>query len=411
MPKQRIGTLERLREIDDSLNARLRRVWKRRLTYLQAALAVILAYWVATSVFGHPLPFFAPIAAVIILGLSGGERLKRAFELTLGCALGVAFGDLVIAGIGSGYWQISVAVAISMMAAAFISKAQLVSNQMAIASILIATLMPPGSSDGFDRAVDALIGGFVAILIMALIPTSPLSAGRQEVSKVLGIAASVLNDVAEALRAGDTRALDEALSAVRGTQQDINTMLAAGKNARETATVSPLLWSERRRVRSLERILAPVDNTIRNVRVLARRALVLTEDEDTVAPEQIEMIDELAEITLALSDLYERQAEVSEATEIPELVHRLRVLGARAGISVAEGRVLSAHVILAQTRSIIVDLLQVCGMSRESAVSVLAPSSQTPAYPPEVWEEDLEEEPHRGEEDEPGEVDGSDHGK
>lgn len=387
MAKKRIGTLERLREIDDSLTARLRRVGKRRLAVLQGAAAAGGAYWVSQTFFGHELPFFAPIAAVIILGLTSGERLKRAVELSIGVTVGVALGDLLIMWIGSGVWQISVVVAVSLLVASFLSKAPLVSNQVAIGSILIATIMPPGSSGGLDRAVDAMVGGTVAILVIALIPTSPLSAGRQEVSKVLGIVASVLHDVANALKQGDARALDEALTAVRGTQQDINTMLAAGKTARESSTVSPLLWSERRRVRSLERILTPVDNTIRNVRVLARRALVLSEDEDTVTPAQIELIDELSDIALSLSDLYERHAEVSEATEIPELVHRLRILGARAEPDVAKGRVLSAHAILAQSRSIIVDLLQVCGMSRESAVAVLAPTSETPAYPPEVWDD------------------------
>lgn len=399
MAKQRIGTLERLRELDDSVQARLRRVFQRRLTILQGAVAAGLAFWLAQTIFGHQLPFFAPIAAVIILGLSGGERLKRALELSLGCALGVGLGDLLIMFIGSGYWQISVAVGVSMIVAAFMSKALLVSNQVAIGSILIATIMPPGTADGFDRMLDALVGGASAIAVIALIPTSPLSAGRQEVSNVLGIANSVLHDVAQALREGNTEALDDALTAVRGSQNDINTMLAAGKTARETTTVSPLLWTERRRVRSLERILVPVDNAIRNVRVLARRALVLTEDGDTLAPEQIAMVEELADVFLALSDLYERDAEVSEATEIPELVQRLRVLGAQADVTVTQGRVLSASVILAQTRSIVVDLLQVCGMSRESAVAVLSPTSETPAFPPEVWESERDEDQGAPEDD------------
>lgn len=388
MPKRRIGTLERLRDIDDSLQARARRVFKRRLSVLQGALAAGSAYWVAQNIFGHEQPFFAPIAAVIILGLTGGERLKRAVELSLGCAVGVGLGDLLISFIGSGGWQIAVVVGVSLLVASFLSKAPLVSNQVAIGSILIATIMPPGSSDGFDRMFDALIGGVTAIIIIAIIPTSPLKAGRHEVSKVLGIVASVLEDVAIAIRERDTKALNEVLSAVRGTQQDINTMLAATKTGRESSTVSPLLWSEKRRVRSLERILTPVDNTIRNVRVLARRALVLTEDNDSVAEEQLLIIEELADIAHALAGVYERNTMVTEAIEIPELVQRLRGLGARAEISVAEGKVLSAQVVLAQSRSIIVDLLQVCGMSRESAVAVLAPTSDTPAFPPEVWEED-----------------------
>jgi hypothetical protein len=87
--------------------------------------------------------------------------------------------------------------------------------------------------------------------------------------------------------------------------------------------------------------------------------------------------------------VFEGKDEAEEALQIPELVNRLRALGAKAGMDVVDDKsVLSAYVILAQSRSIISDLLEVCGMSRESAVSVLAPTSETPAYPPEVWEDD-----------------------
>ena len=74
---------------------------------------------------------------------------------------------------------------------------------------------------------------------------------------------------------------------------------------------------------------------------------------------------------------------------MPELVKHLRQLGARCSMDVAGDKpVLSAYSVLAQTRSIIVDLLMVCGMSRESALAQLVPTSAHPAYPPEVWEGD-----------------------
>lgn len=383
-----IGTLERLRTLDNTVQRRIRRVWKSRLTIIQATLAAGLSYMAAQIAVGHPTPFFAPIAAVIILGLSGGERVKRALELTIGCSIGVAIGDLVIYGIGSGSWQIAVVVLVSMIVAMFISRSALVSNQVSIGAILIATLMPPGTSAGTDRAIDAFIGGAVAIVIIAVLPNSPLTEGRAEVSKIMGIAAGVLHDVATALKDGDVAALNEALAAVRGTQGNINAMLAAVKGAKETSTLSPIRWNEKHRVRSMERILGPVDNAIRNVRVLARRAVILGEDHDYVHPDQIAMIDELADIAHSLSELYDKRTgnrtDISEARGISEPVARLRALGARADESMCQGRVLSAAVILAQTRSIIVDLLQVCGMSRESAVAVLVPTSTTPAYPPEL---------------------------
>jgi hypothetical protein len=45
---------------------------------------------------------------------------------------------------------------------------------------------------------------------------------------------------------------------------------------------------------------------------------------------------------------------------------------------------LSAVVVLAQIRSIVVDLLQVAGLSRISALATLPPTVDHPAVPPEL---------------------------
>lgn len=388
MAKKKLGTVARLSELDKSLRNRLLRVHSRLLFIVHSAIGAGVAYWIAVEVIKHGQPFFAPMSAVIILGLSGGDRIKRATELTLGCALGVGLGDLLIMQIGTGYWQIFVVVGLALLVASFVSPAPLVSNQMAIGGILIATMFPPGDGGSIDRMIDAFIGGGVGILVIALLPSSPLDAGRHQVANVLGIAASVLEDVAASLKAKDAAKLNNALEALRRSQASVNKLETAASSGKEATTVSPFLWGDRARVRSLYRILAPVDNVIRNARVLARRAVVLTEDNDTVSDQQIHVIEEIADIALRLSDLYEHHKEISEALEIPELVNRLRQLGSEVGEDIAEDRVLSAQVILAQSRSIIVDLLQICGMSRESAVAVLVPTSESPAYPPELWDDE-----------------------
>lgn len=383
MGKRTSATVAQMRKLDSSLHNRVLRVRRSLLTAIQVSIAAGLAFLIAQKVFGHAEPFFAPMAAVITLGLSGGARLRRAFELTLGCAVGVALGDLLILTIGTGHWQIALAVGMSLLVARFLSSSQLVSNQIAIGSILIATIMPPGSAGAFERPVDALVGGSMAILVIALLPNSPLSAGRREVSKVLSIAGSVLEDTATALASGNPDTIEAALTQVRGSQKNINAMLDAAKGSEENVAVSPFLWAARRRVQSFVRILAPVDNVIRNTRVLARRAQVLIQDGDKVSEPQVYIITELATVAHRLSALYQAGHEISEAKEIPELVAHLRRLAAQAGLDVSEGKVLSAQVILAQSRSIIVDLLQVCGMSRESAVAQLVPTSSSPAFPPE----------------------------
>jgi len=57
---------------------------------LQAGLAAGLAWFVAHDLIGRPVPFFAPIAAVITLASSVGQRLRRTTELVIGVAIGSA---------------------------------------------------------------------------------------------------------------------------------------------------------------------------------------------------------------------------------------------------------------------------------------------------------------------------------
>ena len=45
---------------------------------LQATIAAVVAWLLATELIGHARPFFAPVSAMITLGLTQGERGRRA---------------------------------------------------------------------------------------------------------------------------------------------------------------------------------------------------------------------------------------------------------------------------------------------------------------------------------------------
>ncbi len=64
-----------------------------------------MAWFLAVLILGLERPTFAPIAAVIALGLAVGERGRRAVELTLGVAFGVAIADLLVSVVGVGAVQ------------------------------------------------------------------------------------------------------------------------------------------------------------------------------------------------------------------------------------------------------------------------------------------------------------------
>jgi uncharacterized membrane protein YgaE (UPF0421/DUF939 family) len=61
---------------------------------LQCGVGAALAWWLAGDVFEHRMPFFAPVTAIITLGMSYGQRARRAVEVMIGVALGVLIGDV-----------------------------------------------------------------------------------------------------------------------------------------------------------------------------------------------------------------------------------------------------------------------------------------------------------------------------
>ena len=109
---------------------------------IQTSVAASVAYLLAAVLLGNEQPFFAPIAAVISLGLTLGQRGRRTVEVVLGVAIGLLIADLVVSFIGVGPVQIGVVVALAMAAAVFFSERNLFVNQAAISAILVIVLQP-----------------------------------------------------------------------------------------------------------------------------------------------------------------------------------------------------------------------------------------------------------------------------
>src|SRR4051795_1125234 len=203
-----------------SLRARAQRVRVAWRSVLLAGLAAGAAYLIATQVLGHARPFFAPVAAVITLGLTVAERGRRAFELGLGVALGIAVGDVVIAAIGVGVWQLSLVVMVAVVAALLIGRGQLLVNQAAVSAALVATLQPPSQGITFARAIDAMIGGGVALVVSGLIlPHRPQVMIRRSAWPVLDELAATLDDVAGGLEARDLARAEAALARARAIDE------------------------------------------------------------------------------------------------------------------------------------------------------------------------------------------------
>ena len=97
-----------------TLRERVLRVRRMAPRIAMIALATAIAYVIARYVFGHQRPFFAPVSAVVCIGATLGQPARRAVQLALGVSLGVLIADAAIALIGTGAWQLSVVVFVTM---------------------------------------------------------------------------------------------------------------------------------------------------------------------------------------------------------------------------------------------------------------------------------------------------------
>ena len=113
---------------------------------LQTALATCLAWVLAVLLLGLDRPTFAPIAAVISLGLAVGERDRRAVELTLAVASGVAIADLLVSSVvGVGAARAGVVVVLAMSLAVLAGGEELgVKGTEISAMIVTITFRGPG---------------------------------------------------------------------------------------------------------------------------------------------------------------------------------------------------------------------------------------------------------------------------
>ncbi|WP_174375445.1 FUSC family protein [Nocardia higoensis] len=363
---------------------RLRASWARlrlsALPIVQCALGAGLAWFIAHDLIGHVTPFFAPTAAVISIGVSFGAKIRRSAELVVGVAVGIGIGDLFISVVGSGVWQITLVVVVAMALAVFVDGGSIISIQAAGSAVLVATLMTPDSNASFDRMIDALVGGLVGVVVVAAIPVHPVRRARDHAGNVLQVVRDALAAGADGLLEQDARKVADALQTVRGTQSTIESLRSSLEGGKEISRISPLYWNSRPRLDRLREAADPVDNAVRNTRVLLRRSLTLVRDDEILDPRLIEVVAALS----GAVDVVRRSilADPGEQPDRAEAARVLRSVAKQARPELVEGAGLSAHVVFAQVRSILVDLLQACGLRRVSAIALLPPTVANPYVTP-----------------------------
>jgi uncharacterized membrane protein YgaE (UPF0421/DUF939 family) len=327
-------------------------------TLTQSSVAAGVSWYVAHDVIGHPTPFFAPIAALIVLAAATTNRTRRVIELSLGVCVGIGIGDLLVSQIGTGSWQVALVVLMAMSAATLLGGGPFFVGEAATSGVLVSTVV--GGAHG-SRAVDALAGGVIGLFAVMVLPQNPLRTARREAAVFFSELGAALDDVAEALERHDVAGGRQALARARCAETAAVAWRSSLTLGHETARLSPLHWRSRTQLDEYEAAAAQLELAVRNARVLARSAVRAAETTSEIPPELVAAVRKLAAAVREVEPALEQrdrsgpiEAALAATTLATRAVER-------------EPELAFAHV-LGQIRSITTDLLRALGVDRDVAV-------------------------------------------
>lgn len=290
----------------------------------QSTLAGTVAWVLARLLDDQRLPFFAPIAAIVVLNFARGERGLHAVRLIIGVAIGIGCGELAVLLAGSTIVSLAAAVFVAMTVTMAVTQNRLALNQAGAAAVL--TVIFAGGEAGYERMVDALLGVGVALVFTQVIFTpEPIALVRRAERQALRGLAAELHRTARALARSDHAPSEPDLSRLRELRGQLADVGWAGAASQRAARRS-VLW--RHRVRPL----VPVTENAGHLELLGSscitflRTAALTEDRNDrrrLAPHVEDLAETVADLASDPADQATRQRAVRRAIQVAHNVSEL----------------------------------------------------------------------------------------
>jgi hypothetical protein len=207
----------------------------------------------------------------------------------------------------------------------------------------------------------------------AVVPRAPLRRPREEAALVVRRIAELLRAGARSADEGDVEAGLEVLAGARNTDRLIRELQDAADEGLSVLASSPFRRRHVGHVRRMVELVEPLDRALRNTRVLVRRMALTSYHHQRLPHAYVLLCVDLADVVDEMADELAAGHSLADPHGPTSDVRRglLRIGEGTAQVErVAD---LSADVVLAQIRSIVVDLLQVTGMDVLEATDALPP--------------------------------------
>jgi uncharacterized membrane protein YgaE (UPF0421/DUF939 family) len=304
------------RRITEACSRALGRVAAHAWPLLQSTAAATAAWVIARRLANHPDPFFAPIAAVLALNASRGERGANALRLLVGVIVGIVAGELAIGALGGGYGTLALATFAAMAVAVALGGARITIGQAAASAIL--TVAVADGQAGPQRLVDALIGAGVALVFtQVLFSPEPVGLLRRAEAAALTDMADGLKLTARALERDDKKLAERAISSLRDVRDRL-AELSRSRRASSRVVRHSLLWRTRMAAVVRERENAGrLDLLGGSCLLLARTALTMSPAErQRLAPDVRELAGAIADLARAPGDRPTRRRAADRALDL-----------------------------------------------------------------------------------------------
>lgn len=325
---------------------------------VQIVVAATGAYAFAAYVLGHPQPLLAATVTVSSLGLVRDARPRRVLETVIGMLVGILIAEVLLLAFGSGWWQLAIALTVTLAIARFLSPQPSFAIAAAIQSLIV-MIIP--ASFPMLRLMDGVIGGIAALLVTALIPRSLQRTEVQVGEKLFADFASASDTVIRALRRGDRLRAERGLEKARALQTGVEEWRELLESGSAIARISPFLRAQREELLRHQRIWQSMDYATRNLRVIARR-VVYRVDDGVARPVTADLLADIARGADLLA------SSLRDISLQPVAQEALRAVAARLDpAQVLPGAGLGDQDLVAALRPLVVDLLTGTGMTPEQA--------------------------------------------
>ncbi|WP_345799868.1 FUSC family protein [Microbacterium sp. AZCO] len=320
---------------------------------VQIVVAATAAYSVAHYGLGHATPLLAATVTVSSLGLARDARPRQIAENVGGLLLGILVAETLILVAGTGWWQIAVALGVSLVIGRFLSP----QPGFAIAAglqALIVTIIPAPAP--FLRLIDGIIGGITALIVTALIPHNPIRTELRSARAVFAGFEGTTAAIVQALHRGDRFRAERGLEKARALTAPIEGWRESVESGIAIARISPFLRRQRFELQRHDRIRRSMDLAIRNLRVTARRVVYLCDD-GTPRPIAADLVSEVARSAGLVA------ASLDDISFEPAAQDALRAVASRLDPrAILPAGSLGEHNFISGLRPLVVDLLTATGV-------------------------------------------------